>query len=136
MENGFKPELKVLSGEDKDKIFQAALQVLEDVGMQLFHEEALVLVKSAGCIVDQKQTVKISREQVHKAIASAPGNIPIYNREGAHVMDLAGRRAYFGTGSDLMYAFDTGQGERHLTGLADIETAAKACMDLFHKNME
>jgi len=42
MENGFKPELKVLSGEDKEKIFQAALQVLEDVGMQLFHEEALV----------------------------------------------------------------------------------------------
>ena len=102
MENGFKPELKVLSGEDKEKIFQAALQVLEDVGMQLFHGEALVLVKSAGCIVDQKQTVKISREQVHKAIASAPGNIPIYNREGAHIMDLGGRRAYFGTGSDLI----------------------------------
>ncbi|MDX2446296.1 MAG: trimethylamine methyltransferase family protein [Desulfobacterales bacterium] len=127
MENGFKPELKVLSQADKEKIFQAALQVLEDVGMQLFHEEALALMKSAGCIVDQKQTVKISREQVQKAIASALKNIPVFNREGKHVMDLGGRRAYFGTGSDLMYAFDAGQGERHLTGLADIETAAKVC---------
>ena len=106
MENGFKPELSVLSLEDKEKIFNAALQVLEDVGMQLFHEEALALMERAGCVVAGKQTVKISREQVLKAIASAPENIPVYNREGEHVMDLGGRRAYFGTGSDLMYAFD------------------------------
>lgn len=127
MENGFKPELRVLALEDKEKIFHAALQVLEEVGMQLFHDEALVLMERAGCVVDEKQTVKITRGQVQKAIASVPENIPIYNREGEHVMDLGGRRAYFGTGSDLMYAFDAGEGERHLTGLADIETASKVC---------
>ena len=130
MESGFKPELRVLSLEDKEKIFNAALQVLEEVGMQLFHEEALALMERAGCVVEEKQTVKISREQVQKAIASAPENIPIYNREGEHVMDLGGRRAYFGTGSDLMYAFDTERGDRHLTGLADIKRAARVCDDL------
>ena len=130
MENGFKPELKVLSLDDKEKIFNAALQVLEDVGMQLLHEDAIVLLEKAGCIVEGKQTVKISRERVERAITSAPGNIPIYNREGQHVMDLGGRRAYFGTGSDLMYAFDTDGEERHLTGLADIERAARVCDDL------
>ena len=127
MENGFKPELKVLSLEDKEKIFHAALNVLEDVGMQLYHEGALALMEKAGCPVDEKHTVKISREQVQKAIASAPENIPVYNREGQHVMDLGGRRAYFGTGSDLMYAFDADKGERHLTGLADIERSARVC---------
>lgn len=127
MENEFKPELKVLSQEDKEKIFHAALDVLEDIGMQLFHGEALALMEKAGCLVDEKQTVKISREQVQKAIASAPENIPVYNREGKHVMDLGGRRAYFGTGSDLMYAFDADKKERHLTRLADIERSAKVC---------
>jgi len=130
MESGFKPELSVLSLEDKDKIYHAALQVLEEVGMQLFHEEALALLEKAGCIVDGKQTVKIPRGQVQQAIASAPENIPVYNREGEHVMDLGGRRAYFGTGSDLMYAFDAERGERHLTGLADVKRAARVCEDL------
>ena len=97
MENVFKPQLSVLALEDKEKIFNAALQVLENVGMQLFNEEALAVMERAGCIVTGKQTVKISRERVQKAIASAPGNIPVYNREGEHVMDLGGRRAYFGT---------------------------------------
>jgi trimethylamine---corrinoid protein Co-methyltransferase len=127
MENSFKPQLRVLALEDKEKIFNTALQVLENVGMQLFHEEALALMERAGCVVTDEQTVKISREQVQKAIASAPENIPVYNREGEHVMDLGGRRAYFGTGSDLMYAYDADKGERHLTGLADIERAARVC---------
>jgi trimethylamine--corrinoid protein Co-methyltransferase len=127
MENGFKPELSVLSLEDKEKIFNAALQVLENIGMQLLHEKALALMERSGCIVNENQTVRISREQVLKAIASAPENIPVYNREGEHVMDLGGRRAYFGTGSDLMYAFDASKGERHLTRLADIERAAHVC---------
>ena len=127
MGNGFKPELRVLSLEDKEKIFNAALQVLEGVGMQLFHDEALALMERAGSVVTGKQTVKIPRKQVLKAIASAPENIPVYNREGEHVMDLGGRRAYFGTGSDLMYAYDADKGERHLTGLPDIERAARVC---------
>jgi trimethylamine--corrinoid protein Co-methyltransferase len=127
MENGYKPELRVLSLEDKEKIFNAALQVLEEVGMQLLHEDALAFLEKAGCVVDEKHTVKISRKQVHKAIATAPENIPVYNREGEHVMDLGGRRAYFGTGSDLMYAFEAERGARHVTGLADIERAATAC---------
>ena len=127
MLNGFKPQLNVLSLEDKEKIFDAALQVLEDVGMQLFHEKAVSLMKTAGCVVKGENTVKISREQVHKAIASAPENIPVFDREGRHAMDLGGRRTYFGTGSDLMYAFDADVGERHSTGLADIERAATVC---------
>ena len=127
MEKGFKPELNVLSLEDKEKIVNAALQVLENIGMQLFHDEAIALMERAGCHVNERQTVRISREQVLKAIASAPENIPVYNREGEHVMDLGGRRAYFGTGSDLMYAFDASKGERHLPGLADIERAAQVC---------
>ena len=127
MENGFRPELRVLSTKDKEKIYDAALQVLEEVGMKLFHEEALVLMQKAGCVVEGEQYVKISREQVRRAIATAPENIPVYNREGEHVMDLGGRRAYFGTGSDLMYAFDADRGERHSTRLADIERAATVC---------
>lgn len=127
MDKGFKPELKVLSVQDKDNIFDAALRVLENVGMQLQHEEAIKLLEEAGCIVADNQRVKIPRDQVHKAMESAPENISIFNRLGECVMELGGRRAYFGTGSDLMYAYDVGKGERHLTQLDDIARAARLC---------
>jgi len=127
MENGFKPELRILSTQDKENIFDAALQVLEIGGMQLHHAEALKLLQEAGCTVEANQHVKIPREQVQRAIESAPEKISIFDRLGECVMELGGRRAYFGTGSDLMYAYDVGKGERHLTQLDDIARAARVC---------
>ena len=127
MDNGFKPELKILSTPDKEKIFDAALQVLENVGMQLHHDPALKILERAGCTIEANQCVKIPQELVNKAMESAPENIPIYNRLGEVVMELGGRRAYFGTGSDLMYAYDVGKGDRHLTQLDDIARAARVC---------
>jgi len=127
MENGFRPELKILATQDKEKIFDAALQVLENVGMQLHHKEARTLLAGAGCTIEADRCVKIPRDQVKMAIDSAPDTIPIFNRLGERVMALGGRRAYFGTGSDLMYAYDVGQGERHLTQLDDIARAARVC---------
>ncbi len=127
MDMGFQPELRVLSHQDKEKIFNGALRVLEEGGMQLMHEGALRLLKDAGCVLEGEHTVKIPRKMVEQAMASAPDNIPVYNREGELVMDLGGRRAYFGTGSDLMWSHDTKKNERHHTTLADIEKAAKLC---------
>lgn len=127
MDMGFQPELRVLSQQDKEKIFKSALRVLEEGGMQLMHEGALRLLKDAGCILEGERTVKIPGDMVKQALASAPDNIPVYNREGEHVMDLGGRRAYFGTGSDLMWSHDAETSERHHTTLADIERAARLC---------
>lgn len=124
---GFKPVLKVLSQQDKESIFKAALRVLEDVGMQLHHEEAVQLMTKAGCALENNQTVKIPRNLVEKAIASAPESIPVYNRLGELSMDLGDRRAYFGTGSDLMYAYDGQSNQRHVTQIDDIARAAKLC---------
>ena len=127
MHMGFQPELRVLSQQDKEKIFNGALRVLEEGGMQLMHEGALRLLKDAGCSIEGERTVKIPVSVVKRALASAPDNIPVYNREGEHVMDLGGRRAYFGTGSDLMWSLNAENFERHRTTLADIENAAKLC---------
>jgi trimethylamine--corrinoid protein Co-methyltransferase len=51
----------------------------------------------------------------------------MFNREGEHVMDLGGRRAYFGTGSDLMYHVDGKTLERTQTRLEHIVRAARVC---------
>lgn len=125
--NGFTPKLTFLSELDKQRIFQAALMVIEEYGMSVLHEGALDLLKKAGCPADDDGIVKIPADRVKRAIQSAPANISIYDREGEHAMDLGGRRAYFGTGSDLMYAVESKNMTRHKTGLEDIARAARVC---------
>ncbi len=58
-EQSMRPSLLFLSKEDKDKIHQAALQILADIGMQILHEDALALLKSAGCSVKENNIVQI-----------------------------------------------------------------------------
>jgi trimethylamine--corrinoid protein Co-methyltransferase len=121
----FTPTLQFLSNENRTELYHAALQVLEETGMQLLHEEALSLLAAAGCDVSDNHIVKMPRHLVTKANASAPANISIYDRDGHLAMDLGDHRAYFGTGSDLIYALEPGTAQRHHCRLEDIQDAAR-----------
>lgn len=124
-EIAMRPNLSFLSREDKEKIDRAAFKILNDIGMKIFHDEALDLLKNAGCTVEEDRMVKIPGELVHQAIESAPNNIPIFDRRGMHVMDVGGHRSYFGTGSDLIYSLDSQTMQRHRCVLEDVARAAK-----------
>jgi trimethylamine---corrinoid protein Co-methyltransferase len=124
-EIAMRPNLSFLSREDKEKIDRATFKILNDIGMKIFHDEALELLKNAGCTVDQDRIVKIPEELVHQAIESAPNNIPIFDRRGTHVMDVGGHRSYFGTGSDLIYSLNSQTMQRHRCVLEDVARAAK-----------
>ena len=120
-----KPNLSFLSDADKNQIHQAALRILSEIGMKLFHDEALALLTDAGCIVGKDRIAKIPAKLVQETIDSAPGNIPIYDRESKPAMDLGGHRSYFGTGSDLIYSLDSVKKQRHQCVLDDVSRAAK-----------
>ena len=113
------PTLSFLSEGDKKGIHQAVLTILSEIGMKIFHDEALALLQAAGCPTDGDQIVKIPAKLVQQAIESAPNNIAVYDRNGQHAMDLGQRRAYFGTGSDLIYSLDAETMQRHPCRLDD-----------------
>jgi trimethylamine--corrinoid protein Co-methyltransferase len=120
--------LTALSDGDKRKIYHAALRVLAHTGMTLQHDDAVELLKDAGCQQAADGRSHHSRRAlVEKAIASAPANIPLFDREGRQVMDLGGRRAYFGTGSDLMAHVDGKTLARSITSLESVKRAARLC---------
>lgn len=119
------PTLNFLSDEGKEKIHQTALKILAEIGMKILHEEALDLLAGAGCSVDPVNNVKIPADLVSQAVASAPSNIVMYDRDAQHVMDLGGRRAYFGTGSDLIFSHDSVKNQRHQCVLEDVRRAAR-----------
>jgi len=126
-ESSPRPALLVLSQADKERIHQAILEILEKIGMQILHDEALTLLQKAGCRVAEDKVVKIPENLVQGSIQSAHRNIPIFEREGNHVMDLGGRRSYFGTGSDLIYSLDAETMKRRRCILDDVSRAARLC---------
>jgi len=123
----FLPRLQFLNEEQKKNIHGAALRVMESVGMEVLQEEARSLLLQAGAREGEGNRLFIPASLVDKALETAPKNIAVYDREGAHVMDLGGRRAYFGTGSDLIYNLDPESGERHPCRLDDVVRAARLC---------
>jgi trimethylamine---corrinoid protein Co-methyltransferase len=125
--NAFAPRLTFLAESDKEKIYHAALQVLTHTGMTLQHDEALKRLKDAGCREDDAGRVTVPSGLVEQALKSAPANIVIFDRDGEQAMNLGGRRAYFGTGSDLMYHVDGKTLERTHTRREHIVRAARVC---------
>ena len=124
-EIAMRPSLSFLALEDKEKIHRATFKILSEIGMKIFQDEALALLKEAGCNVADDRMVKIPADLVQQCVASAPHNIPIYDREGKQVMDLGGHRSYFGTGSDLIYSVDSKTRQRQRCVLEDVKRAAK-----------
>lgn len=61
--------LRALRFDDMEKIHQAALTILEDVGMKMQAEEALSYLKNVGCHVDDsKYIVKFPKKVVQSYV--------------------------------------------------------------------
>jgi trimethylamine---corrinoid protein Co-methyltransferase len=126
--HGIESRLKVLSDEKCQKIYDAALTIVAEIGMTVPHTEARdILVNGAGATVEADDLVKIPRDAVAAARDTIPAMIHVYDRNGEPAMQLGGYNSYFGTGSDLMSIYDFETGERRLSLLADTARMAHLC---------
>ncbi len=67
------PLLRFLKEEDILKIHEAALKVLAKTGVFFDSEEALTILRDAGCSVDFDQKIaRFPKELVEKALSSVP----------------------------------------------------------------
>jgi len=105
--------MRYFSPEQLQDIHCGALEILEDVGCELHHEQAIKLLVQAGAQA-QGRRVYLPAGLVENALKSAPSRVILYNRDGQPAMYLHGRNAYFGTGSDCIYLRDSFTGERRL----------------------
>jgi trimethylamine:corrinoid methyltransferase-like protein len=120
-----RPSFSLLSKEQLDHIYSAALEVLERVGGE-FHDPATVaLLANAGAHVEDDRRVRIPATLVEDAQRSAPRRIVVCDRDGQRRMFLEGRNTYFGPGSDTPYTLDPVSGERRPSVLEDVAKAAR-----------
>ena len=96
-----------LTAEAIDKIHQAAMQVIEEVGFQVNSQTAMSLFEKAGGRIDrEKRIVRLPQCKVMELIESAPSEIVLCGQEEKNDIILSGTRVYAGTGGTALYIWD------------------------------
>jgi trimethylamine---corrinoid protein Co-methyltransferase len=132
------------------RVHEATLALLEETGVEVFHDAGRDILAAAGARVDGTR-VRIGTELVSEALAGAArrceikarpagaaggssatcGEVP-RNGDGPDAtpelgLELLDGRSYFGTGSDCIYFRDPETGERRRATMADVEGMAALC---------
>jgi trimethylamine---corrinoid protein Co-methyltransferase len=119
-------QIRVLEEVQCTDIVNAAYQVLERTGCDVYDDEALRLLADAGCKIEGKR-VFIPSDLLEKAIKSAPSNFTLYNRSGEPTLFLEPYNSYFGPGPTNPMIIDVETGERRKAIKNDVVNAARVC---------
>ncbi len=112
---------KPLTGNGIKRIHEAALAILERVGIEVMPSECREIFGAAGARVDEAQNrVYIPRGMVEDALATAQNEVFLAGREEKHDMILGGRRVYMGTGGAAVKVLDLESGRERESTLRDI----------------
>ncbi|UCB45705.1 MAG: trimethylamine methyltransferase family protein [Spirochaetota bacterium] len=118
------PMFRVLSEDQIEIIYEAALDIVSKTGEKVFHEGALHLFQQSDAIVDGNR-VRIPVSMVERAIKDYPSNITVSGRDEKRALHLQKNRVHFGTGSDCPFITDRKTGKRRRYTYNDVAEAAR-----------
>jgi trimethylamine--corrinoid protein Co-methyltransferase len=121
-------QCRLLSQDQLEEIYRAALRLLEYTGLDVHNEEARALLSEAGGWVDGVR-VRLPSSIVVKALASAPRGFTVFSREGEPDKDLhiAPGRVYYGPGPSCSSFMDPRTGSVRKYTRADARAVATVC---------
>lgn len=120
--------LNMFSDDELEEIHYATLEVLEQVGVKVFCDEALDILDGAGADVDRaSNTVRFSQYLVEDALRSAPRSILLAGRDPKHDMVVEGRRVGFTNFGAGVMIVDPYTGELKETTKKDVGGTALVC---------
>ena len=95
--NPYSP-VEVLSQDQLERIHNASLTVLEEIGVNFLLDEARQILKQAGADVDAEGTrVRFDRNLILEAVGKAPSEFTIHARNPARNLNIGGRWIAFST---------------------------------------
>ncbi len=119
------PQFRVLSDNQIEEVFGAALDVLERAGTRILQGEGLALLRKAGCQVSDGDLVRIPSWLVKDALNTAPSRVVVAGRDRGKRLRLEKNRFYFGTGSDCPSLVDPYTDEVRKYTFDDVYNAAR-----------
>jgi trimethylamine--corrinoid protein Co-methyltransferase len=134
------PQFRILSDDQVEEIYYAALDVLERVGTRIYGREALDLLAEADCLVGQETVAEgVPSAHVHipgwlaeQMLGSTPSRITVAGRDRNKCIHLERNQFYFGTGSDCPSLVDPYTDEIRKYTFDDVYDAARISDALPH----
>jgi trimethylamine--corrinoid protein Co-methyltransferase len=137
------PVFEVLTEDEIEAIYFAALRVLYETGVRVYEKEGVEVAYSGGAIVedttDDSSLVKIPPWMIDKALATLPRKVVVSGADPQYKMELYKESAYYGSGSDTPFTLDPCTGERRRATYQDVKNLAKLAQALpnidFHMSL-
>jgi trimethylamine--corrinoid protein Co-methyltransferase len=126
--NPIAPRLKwdVLSPGELERIHDATLEIMEEVGIRFPSDRALTVLEENGCEVDRAtQVAKLPRPLVMDAVSKAPGEYVLAGRDPAADMLIDGKHCYLSNDGSGVFVFDHKTGEKRPSTKNDAATSAR-----------
>lgn len=116
----------VLSTDDAERIYLAALQILADIGVLIHESAACNLLADNGARV-RGERVRIPEGMVKQAIAAAPPRFTVHARAPEKSLSIEPNRVYYGPGPTCPNFIDPQTGERRPYVRDDAVAVARTC---------
>lgn len=130
------PTFEVLSEDEIEAIYYAALTVLYETGVRVYEKEGIDVIHSGGAIVedvtDDSALVKIPPWMVDKALATLPRKVVTRGPDRKYKMELYKDSICFGAGSDTPFTIDPYTNERRRATYQDVKNFARLAQAMPH----
>ena len=126
--NPITPRLRwdVLSSSELERIHEATLEVLEDVGIHFPSARALEVLEANGCVVDRvTENARLPRSVVMEAVAQAPKEYVLAGRDPECDMLIDGSHCYLSNDGSGVFVYDHRTGEKRPSTKQDAATSAR-----------
>jgi trimethylamine--corrinoid protein Co-methyltransferase len=101
-----RPQAKILSDTDVDKIIDRSLIVLEKVGIHIGSSSVLKMIGAAKGATLIEDRIMFNRDMVEECLKQAPSEIKIYRQDSTEPLILGGDRVHYVAGSVAPYIYD------------------------------
>ena len=114
-----------LSNENEQRIHQAVLDALEQIGLADAPKSGIDHLTKAGALYGDDGRIRFPRALIEDTIASANRSITLYSRDGRHDLELSGTKVHYGTAGAAVHMVDVeGRNYREST-VQDLFDAAR-----------
>lgn len=122
------PVFRLLSDDQLRELYLAALQVMEEIGLDLHNAEARQLLAEHGAWVDGLR-VRLPSFMVARALSTAPRRFTVHSWQGdpAKTITITPNHPHWGPGPTCPKFHDPRTGERRSFGRRDARAVARVC---------
>ena len=121
-----KLKLEVLTPKEVQKIHEATLHIIEQVGVRFPSKRSLEIWEANGATVDhESMIVKVKPQIIEKAMKSAPSAYELGARDPQQNLNMDGNHVFLGTDGCGVEIIDIHTGERRMSKLSDVGDIAR-----------